>query len=103
MSSRLSLVLCALLLAISAGAAEAAKKKKKVKKDEYEEHKYKSYRVLTDEPKTYRFDANGNPIPVEQPKKKKKKKKLSSEEADAACEENADSCAPKPADGEPQP
>lgn len=107
MKLRVLSLLAVFLLAVSAGAAEGARKKKKVKKDEYENNKYKSYRVLTpEEPRTYRFDAKGNPIPVDKPKKKRKKKRLSSEdEAAASCEESPESeaCSQKPADGEPQP
>lgn len=100
MITRLLSLLCLLAFSVSAFAADETPKKKK-KKDEYETSKYKSYKVLTGEERTYRFDANGDPIPVKKPKPKKKKKKLSSEDD---CQENpeAEACGPKP-EGEAQP
>ena len=59
MRTWLSLLLIVLL---SAPAAAAHHKKKKKKADEYENSKYKSYKVLTDDNRTYRFDSRGNPI-----------------------------------------
>lgn len=44
--------------------ARSKSKNDKKKNYDYEKSKYKAYRALTDsEPRTYRFDEKGNPIP----------------------------------------
>lgn len=66
------------------------KSKGKKKGYDYSRSRYKAYRVLTDkEPRTYRFDEEGNPIlPAVKKKKKAAKKKLrprpEAEESEAA-------------------
>lgn len=53
-----------------------SKKAKKAKGYDYEASKYKSYRTLADnEPKSYKFDEAGKPIPPGGKKKPVKKKK----------------------------
>lgn len=103
MISRALALLCLMLLSAGASAAEGVGKKKKSKKDEYEGSKYKSYRVLTDEePRTYRFDENGQPIPARKPLKKKKKRLSTRDSGDCAEDPTSESCEAKP-EGEPQP
>jgi hypothetical protein len=69
-----AIFLIALLVAFPASAA--GKTKKKPKPYDYESSKYKAYRALTDdEPKSYRFDMKGNPIPPVSSKKKPPRKK----------------------------
>lgn len=66
-----------------AAEEDAPKPKKKAKKGgkgkkgyDYEASKYKSYRTLSDnEPRSYRFDESGKPIPPGGKKKPAKKKK----------------------------
>lgn len=99
----LALLFAATCLAPVFADDAAPKKKKAKKKDEYENSKYKSYKVLADEPRTYRFDANGDPIPTDEEKKrlkkkdKKKKKSDDDEVAAPACAET-ETCQD---DGEP--
>jgi hypothetical protein len=95
----LTLVLVVVFLVpVFAQDDEAPKKKKAKKKDPYEGNKYRSYKVLVNEPRTYRFDAQGNPIPTDEEKKKLKKaaskKKKSSEDDETAA-------APSCGDAEP--
>ena len=78
--------------AASALGAPAKHKKKPAKKPEGS--KYKMYKVLTDEPKTYRFDERGEPIPLPSKKPAKKKKKApppedGSDVKDGSAEEGA--------------
>jgi hypothetical protein len=93
----LLLVACLVMPALAADAAVKKKLKKKAKKGyDYENSRYKSYHALVDgEPKTYRFDARGNPVPPPGSKKKgaKGKKAASSEEPAADAEAPAaDGC-----------
>lgn len=72
------LLAAALIAAFAVLPAAAAKPKKKAAKKayDYEKSKYKAYGALVDkEPKTYRFDNKGNPIPPPSKKKKSSKKK----------------------------
>lgn len=80
-----------------------AKGQSKAKKKEAESSQYRFPNALSDgEPKTYRFDANGNPIPPPSKKKKttkKKKKKGADEEKDEKSEdENDEKSEDKPED-----
>ncbi len=91
----------------SAGASvmpEVAHKKPKKKKKgyDYEKSRYKAYGALTDlEPKTYKFDENGNPVPPPGSKKTASKKKKKSK---AACDDaEACSASDKPSQDDSQP
>jgi hypothetical protein len=97
------LVACLVVPVFAADAAKKKAKKKGKKAYDYENSRYKAYHELSDsEPRTYRFDARGNPIPPPGSKKKGAKgaKKASSdapaaEEEKAASEEPAaESCSP---------
>ena len=77
-------------------APSKKKAKKKAKGYDYENSRYKAYKELVGEPKTYRFDERGNPIPPPDAKKKqagKKKKKILSDEA-AVSPEDSDPASP---------
>ena len=88
---RLVVVAALCLVAASLTPAFATVKKKTKKKGyDYDKSRYKAYGALTDlEPKTYRFDENGNPVPPPGSKKTAKKKKKS---AAASCD-GAEACA----------
>jgi hypothetical protein len=83
-SFSLSLAVPVLAQDDEAAAEEEAKKKKKKKKkaDVYENNKYRSFKVLADDNRTYKFDADGNPILSEEDKKKLKKKAKKKKKAD---------------------
>ncbi|MDD5657391.1 MAG: hypothetical protein PHF00_09085 [Elusimicrobia bacterium] len=60
---------------VEAPPAPKRQTKRKKKEYDYSKSKYKVYRALTGkEPRTYRFDENGNPIPPADKKKKTVKK-----------------------------
>ena len=75
----LSLAFCVSVLCFAPAFSAPAKKKVKKKAYDYENSKYKAYQELTDEPRTYRFDERGNPIPPKDKKKAAAKKKKKSE------------------------
>jgi hypothetical protein len=99
-----------LMLALGCASAASTSEKKRPKKKpaayDYEKSRYKAYKALVDEPRTYRFDERGNPIAPPAPGKKgAKKSKAAPPQAEEAppkpaCEQD-NSCGPgdeKPAD-----
>ncbi len=80
----LFLALCIAVACLGPAFCAPAKKKAKKKAYDYENSKYKAYRELADEPRTYRFDERGNPILPKDKKKAAAKKKKNSEEKEPA-------------------
>ena len=102
---RLAPLLAAGLVLACFGPALAATSKKKAKKKgyDYDKSRYKAYGVLTDpEPRTYRFDENGNPVPPPGSKKTAKKAKKKKSDDAAACD-TADACTAGSAGSDAQP